>query len=317
MENTSLSANLNVNKFREIYDEVIEEIDREITIAIVGRGKVGKAEVGAWFLLNRDNLADGEVHGIIMGEYGSDIESSTAALSAADRADIILFVTDASRRSYRSDLPMWRVVRDQKKPYLLIGNKLDLSGGDAREVKHRLADVFGAPLNQIAVISAKDGTNVLEELLPRIVAVAKGLEIPLARRFPVFRKAVANRVTTATAAENSVIGVLIFLPAADMPVMTANQVKMILKIAVAYGQDISLERLKELMVVFGGAIAFRAAARNLAAFIPALGWAVKGGIAYGGTVALGKTAVKYFETYTRERVPAGRALKAGQEVIDV
>ena len=90
MANTSLSANLNVNKFREIYDEVIEEIDREITIAIVGRGKVGKAEVGAWFLLNRDNLADGEVHGIIMGEYSSDIESSTAALSAADRADIIV-----------------------------------------------------------------------------------------------------------------------------------------------------------------------------------------------------------------------------------
>jgi uncharacterized protein (DUF697 family) len=26
-----------------------------------------------------------------------------------------------------------------------------------------------------------------------------------------------------------------------------------------------------------------------------LGWAVKGGVAYGGTVALGKAAIKYFE----------------------
>jgi uncharacterized protein (DUF697 family) len=308
---------VNVNKLKEVYDEVMGEADRTITIAILGRNKVGKAEVGAWFLLDRGSLAEREIADISICEFSAKAETVASAVAIASQADIVLFVIDVSVRDSKKDLAVWQAVRDMKKPYLLIGNKLDLAGEEAHVIKHRLADVFGAPLNQIAVISATNGTNVLAELLPRIVAQAKEFEIPLAKRFPVFRKAVSNRIITATAAENVVIGVLIFLPGADMPVMTANQVKMILKIAVIHGQDIGLERLKELLVVFGSAVAFRAVARNLSSFIPILGWAVKGGIAYTGTVALGKTAIKYFENDAELKLPGAKALKAGQDIIDV
>ncbi len=312
-----MANTVNVNKLKDIYDEVMGEVDRSITIAILGRNKTGKAEVGAWFLLDRGSLAEREIADISICEFGTKAESVASSLATASQADIVLFVVDVSVRDNKKDLAVWQAVRDMKKPYLLVGNKLDLADEDEHSIKHRLADVFGAPLNQIAVISATGGTNVLAELMPRIVAQAKDVEIPLARRFPIFRKAVANRIITATAAENVVIGALIFLPGADMPVMTANQVKMILEIAVVYGQEIGIDRLKELLVVFGSAVAFRAAARNLAAFIPILGWAVKGGIAYAGTVALGKAAIKYFENDTELKLPGAKALKAGQDIIDV
>jgi uncharacterized protein (DUF697 family) len=312
-----LATPVNVNKLKEIYDEVMGEVDRTITIAILGRNKVGKAEVGAWFLLDRSSIRDGGIADISICEFDTKAELTANAVAAASRADIVLFVVDVSKKDNGKDLAVWQAVRDMKKPYLLVGNKLDLSRDDARVVKQRLADVFGAPMNQIAVVSAMAGTNILEELLPHIVSQAKDVEIPLARRFPVFRKAVSNRIIVATAAENVVIGALIFLPGADMPVMTANQVKMILKIAVVYGQNIGLERLKELMVVFGSGIALRAAARNLAAFIPILGWAVKGGVAYAGTIALGKVATKYFENDAELKLPGTKALKAGQDIIDV
>lgn len=312
-----MANTVSVNKLREIYDEVMGEVDRTVTIAILGRHRVGKAEVGAWFLLDRDSLAEREIADISICQFNAKAETVASAVAAASQADIVLFVVDVSVRDNKKDLAVWQAIRDMKKPYLLVGNKLDLASEEAHDVKHRLADVFGAPLNQIAIISATIGTNVLTELLPRIVAQAKDVEIQLARRFPVFRKAVSNRIITATAAENVVIGALVFLPGADMPVMTANQVKMILKIAVVNGQNIGVERLKELLVVFGGAVAFRAMARNLAAFIPFLGWAVKGGIAYAGTVALGKAAIKYFENDAELGLPGAKALKAGQDIIDV
>lgn len=309
--------NINIDRFREIYEEVMGDADARVTIAIVGRKGAGKAAVGAWLLLDRTSMAARDVADISMCEYDGTRDTTVQAIACAGRADVIMFVVDASAADYKKDMVVWQAVRDTKKPCLLVGNKLDRADGDGPTARRRLADIFGAPFSQIAVVSALTGQNVLEELLPRLVAVAREVEIPLARRFPVFRRAVANRIITATAAENAVVGTLFFLPAADMPVMTANQVKMILKIAVLYGQEVGLERLKELMVVFGGAIAFRAVARNLSSFIPVLGWAVKGGIAYGGTVALGKTAIKYFENDATVRLPGVRAIGAGQDSIDV
>src|SRR5207237_588830 len=47
--------------------------------------------------------------------------------------------------------------------------------------------------------------------------------------------------------------------------------------------------------VVGAAFGFRAAARELLDLVPVAGWAVKGGVAYTGTRALGEAAVRYFD----------------------
>jgi uncharacterized protein (DUF697 family) len=117
----------------------------------------------------------------------------------------------------------------------------------------------------------------------------------LAHNFPFMRRAAAEAAVRATAWQNALIGTVGFLPGADMPVMTANQIKMLLRIAAAYGEPLGAERIKELLPIVGGGFAFRAAARQLVGVVPVLGWAVKGGIGYSGTLAMGKAAIAYFE----------------------
>lgn len=86
-----------------------------------------------------------------------------------------------------------------------------------------------------------------------------------------------------------------FVPGADMPVMTLNQIKMILQVASVYNQAMSVERAREIMVVVGSGFALRTAARQLAGLVPGFGWAVKAGIGYSGTLALGYAALEFFE----------------------
>ena len=80
-----------------------------------------------------------------------------------------------------------------------------------------------------------------------------------------------------------------------MPVLTLNQARLVLRIALAYGQEIDKERAVELIGVVGAGFGMRAVARELLDFVPVAGWAMKGAIAYAGTKAIGEAAVRYFE----------------------
>jgi uncharacterized protein (DUF697 family) len=74
-----------------------------------------------------------------------------------------------------------------------------------------------------------------------------------------------------------------------------NQGKMLLQIAAAYGQPLETERIKELAAVVAGGFLFKALAGELVGLIPGFGWALKGGIAYSGTMVMGSAAIAYFE----------------------
>lgn len=120
-------------------------------------------------------------------------------------------------------------------------------------------------------------------------------KLALAHNFAFMRKAVSEDAVRTTAWQNGLIGVVTPIPGADMPLMTANQIKMLLQVAAAYGQPLNVERVKELAAVVAGGYLLRALARQALTFVPVLGWAVKGGIGYTGTMAMGKAAIRYFE----------------------
>jgi len=122
-----------------------------------------------------------------------------------------------------------------------------------------------------------------------------GKRLALAANFEFVRRAVAEESIKNTAFQNAVIGGVMIVPGADMPIMTANQCKMILQIAAAYGEPLGAERIKELAAVVGGAFVLRAVARQALAFIPGFGWAIKAGIGYSGTLGMGYAALEYFE----------------------
>src|SRR5665647_2339494 len=136
------------------------------------------------------------------------------------------------------------------------------------------------------------GTPNLEN---RIVRAAGDGAAALAVRLPAVRRAYCDHVVLANASQNAVIGAVVIIPGADMPAMTANQIRMVLKIAAAYGEEIGFDRALEILPVVGAAFVFRTLARQALDFVPGFGWALKGAVSFTGTVALGEAAIAYFE----------------------
>jgi uncharacterized protein (DUF697 family) len=117
----------------------------------------------------------------------------------------------------------------------------------------------------------------------------------LAARLPALRPAVVEAIVRHFSRQNGFLGVAVFVPGADFPVLTLNQLRMVFRMAAAYGEEIDRERLPEVLAVVGAGLGFRTLAREALGFVPGLGWLVKGGVAYVGTKALGKAASTYFE----------------------
>jgi uncharacterized protein (DUF697 family) len=146
------------------------------------------------------------------------------------------------------------------------------------------------------VLQVPQGTPVSAVAIAEMIAErADERAYMWAARLPVLREAVVEHTITKFARQNGILGVAIFIPGADMPVLTLNQIRMIFRIAAAHGEEIDRDRALEILAVIGAAFGFRAVAREAVAFIPGVGWAIKGGVAYAGTKALGRVAAAYFE----------------------
>jgi uncharacterized protein (DUF697 family) len=106
---------------------------------------------------------------------------------------------------------------------------------------------------------------------------------------------VCEHLISATARKNGAIAAAVFVPGVDLPLLTMNQIRMVLRIALAYGEELDQNRAVELVGVVGAGYGFRMLAREALDLIPVAGWAVKGAVAYGGTRAIGAAAIKLVE----------------------
>jgi uncharacterized protein (DUF697 family) len=180
--------------------------------------------------------------------------------------------------------------------------------GPPDEDQLRAANRAGVP-----VIAVSDADEIPYVLATDIVHVPPGQGFPideiahavarklgedgtaLAARLPVLRRAVCDELIRTFARKNAIIAAAIFIPGVDLPVLTLNQARLVLRIALAYGQEIDKDRGLELLAVLGVGFGLRTVARELLDLVPVAGWAVKGAVAYAGTRALGEAAVRYFE----------------------
>ena len=141
-----------------------------------------------------------------------------------------------------------------------------------------------------------EAATLLDERMGRwIVAVCREKRLAFAIAFPFMRRPLAIEAVQATSLQNAAIGLVPLIPGADLPIMTLNQAKMVLQIAAAYGHEMDQSRLVELAAVVGSAFLCRTLARELAEFIPVLGFIIRMGVAYGGTAALGYAVIDYYE----------------------
>jgi uncharacterized protein (DUF697 family) len=134
----------------------------------------------------------------------------------------------------------------------------------------------------------------VEEIAAAIAARLGEAGTGLAARLPVLREPLCRELIESFSRKNGIVAVAIFVPGADFPVLTLNQIRLVLRLGAAYGVEIDQQRLPEVLATVAAGFGFRAVARQVLGAIPVAGWLVKGGVAYAGTRALGETAQRYF-----------------------
>ncbi len=128
--------------------------------------------------------------------------------------------------------------------------------------------------------------------------------------FPALRETVAAKLTR-DAANNAlkvalasavvdhipVVGLVLgaFASAGDMVAITGIQVMLMLHIEAAYGRDPDMHRIWQLLPIIGGGFGWRTLARELSGFVPVAGIAIKGAIAYAGTIVVGEGVTFFME----------------------
>ncbi|HEY5427101.1 MAG TPA: hypothetical protein VIJ77_11160 [Candidatus Tumulicola sp.] len=175
-------------------------------------------------------------------------------------------------------------------------------------------------------------------IFPHLVDASRGVEIAIGRRLPAMREAVAAKLTR-DAASNAlkvslasavvdhipIVGIVLgaVASAGDMVAITGIQMMLLLHIEAAYGRDPDVAHMWQLLPVVGGGFGWRTLARELSGFIPVAGIAIKGAIAYAGTIVVGESvtfflehghhmtrgqAAKIFETTKRDAMDFARDL---------
>jgi uncharacterized protein (DUF697 family) len=176
---------------------------------------------------------------------------------------------DALRAASLAHVPIVGVTAGESLPYVLDTDLVTVRPGE------------GLPVPEVA----------------RAIARAIGERgAGLAARLPVLRDAVVDELIRSSARKNAVIAAAVWVPGVDMPVLTLNQARLVLRIGQAYGREIDQSRLPELIGVVGGGFGLRTVARELLDFVPFAGWVAKGAVAYAGTRAVGEAARRYFES---------------------
>jgi uncharacterized protein (DUF697 family) len=207
-------------------------------------------------------------------------EASAVRADALEGAALLVHVLAAApaeaderilKAAHRARVPIVVVLAgpglDDRVPYVLATDVVHTPAGSGFDVE-RLAHVVAAKLGE-------EGTG-------------------LAARLPVLRDVVVAHLVERFARTNAVVGAVVFVPGADLPVMTLNQIRMVLRIAHAHGVEVGQERVPEVLATVGSGFALRSLARQALGLVPVAGWALKGAVGYAGTRALGEAARRYF-----------------------
>jgi uncharacterized protein (DUF697 family) len=210
-----------------------------------------------------------------------DAEALGRAAVVVYGAQVVASLDDATR----SDL---EVVGRAGRPLLAILEGVDLPDQPLLEA----ARVPG--VHPMSVLPSKRGRFPLRKAMRLLAERAGGAGPGLAARLPAFRPYVVHRLIETASRRNGLVATAVWIPGADMPVLTAVQLRLVLQIGACHGVELSPDRAVELIGVLGAGFGLRTVARELLDFVPIAGWAVKGSVAYGGTRALGLAADEYF-----------------------
>jgi len=219
-------------------------------------------------------------------------EPAAVRLGPPEGADAYVYVLagepgdadlDLLRRARRARVPVIALVRGIPEsfaaiPYVLATDVVWVASGDA------------FPLETIAqVLAARLGEH----------------GAPLAARVPLLRGPVCEWVLESFARKN---GLAAGIGRVGLPALALNEVRLVIRLAQAHGAVNVSEQVPELAATLGTGFGLRALAQELQALLPGVAWAVRCGVAYGGTRALGEVArLRFASAATPPRASASPA----------
>lgn len=232
-----------------------------------------------------------------------------AALAAAQAADFLVIVLDASAGVGQGALAVYHDLQRLGKPYLIVLNKIDLVERHKAQVVELAARNLQVEPEAIIPTSALKGTG-LAELIFALVRADPQLLLSIAQVMPRYRFVLAQRrvIQAATAAGTVNLATSpIPIPFTSFLPLTALQAGLVLSIARIYGYEITRARAKELLTTFAAGLGARTLFQQLVTKIPGAGWALGTAIAAATTLAIGYSAIAWFargEKITPERMHA-------------
>jgi uncharacterized protein (DUF697 family) len=283
------------NTFKEIdIRPIAEEAERPMALAFVGAPGVGKSTLIAAL---RYNVRAREK--IISPTIESDLTNA-----AQLEADLIVLMVDAQRRDVDAEATLCRAWKEAGRTVLIFYNKMDaIPNGNA------IGATIGSWCDaKIAYGSAIDPDSLAADFVPRVLDLVRDRHLALARRYSIFRLAVARALISDTSSASATYalstGLAEIVPAlnipfnvADIVILTKNQALMVYKLGLALGLS---TRWQEHVAEFGGVIGagflWRQVARQLIGLIPGWGIVPKVAIAYAGTFAVGEAILRWYQT---------------------
>ncbi|WP_233201394.1 Era-like GTP-binding protein [Sporosarcina sp. P13] len=292
--------------FNKESDDINEQLNTEILIAMVGDVNAGKSST-----LNRlmqKNVAEvgaqpGETKEVQKYYYRENIlfvdtpglddiykEHSQETLNFYNEADVILFFLNAAGTVLSdTELKSLNKVAALNKKIIIVLNKIDAADDIPRLVNYILEHTgFAYP---VIPISSKTGEHMellQKEILQQLKEVNK--DVLLAANMA-DKSSIAKRWILASGASAAAIGAAP-IPGADFVPLTALQVGLMLKLSTLYGKPITKDHAKELIIATVVGNIGKTAFRQIVKVIPGAGVVVAASVAGSMTVALGY-AIKY------------------------
>ncbi len=152
-----------------------------------------------------------------------------------------------------------------------------------------------------------DADTLAQRVAPAVLEhLPDDQRIAAARTIPALRDALAKQLINDTSTSNATYALTSGIPemvpllniplnAADLVVLTKNQVLLVYKLALLFGAPPDFQsQMREVLPVIGGGFFWRQIARQLVGLIPGFGILPKVAVAYAGTYATGQAATRWY-----------------------
>jgi small GTP-binding protein len=283
--------------------DVLENLNN--TIVIVGQPNTGKSTLFNTLkgkVLSPASALAGNTRTLVRTDFGPFTLVDTPGHlpdvmeSGMEQASVIVFLIDGSKGLQAEDRELYKAIKRLGKPTIVAVNKVDAlkSGGDLFAIEVAVAlDVPG-----VIPISAKTGENVVEELIPVIIETSPEAALAIGRELPAYRHQAGQRIIR-NAMLLSLAAGLEPIPFIDIPILLGTQIRLVLRLATLYGEQLdsanSKKYARELIATIAGGLGLRYAAQQAAKAVPFGGDFIAGAIAAAATWSIGQVAQEYYE----------------------